>query len=304
LGGPEKSWQAVSSLTRRRMVCHLSLFLMTCSALTAQTNSPAPKQMPIGAPRNWVQSAVDNELPIINISGAQPLRYRIHKTDTKGDTVRIQIESRQGDVARLVERNGHSLTSAENAAEIARLQDVLASPQNFMRHHKHDTSTRSDVTQLVRLMPQAMLFAYTPGQPQRTGAQSPQVVIDFHSDPAFKPPTMLSQSLTGIEGRMWIDAESRHLIRIEGHFLKQVDFGYGIVARIYPGGTIELDQVNAGNGRWAYSRLVEDLTVRAMMVKTIPQKSEMEASDFHLLPAPIDFQEAVRQLLALPISTQ
>ena len=259
---------------------------------------------PAGTPQSWVQAAADNELPVINADGRTPLRYRIHKVDARGDTTRMQIESRQGDVARLIERNGHDLTRAENDAELARLKAILASPEDFLRHHKHDNANRADVTQLVNQIPKAMIFSYTPGQPQRAGSKSTQVVIDFHSDPAYKPPTMLSDALTCIEGRMWIDAESHRLVRIEGRFLKQVNFGYGIVARIFPGGTIQFEQTDAGNGRWVYSSLVEDLTVRAMLVKTIPQKSLMTASDFQRLPAPIDFQEAVRELIAMPVPTQ
>jgi hypothetical protein len=280
--------------------CVVSLALLAGRGLVAQSVAAA-RAAPAGSPRSWVQAAADNELPVINANGDHPLRYRIHKVDAKGDTVRVQIESRQGDVARLIERNGRPLTAQENAAEIARLQAVLASPQDFIRHHKRDNSTRADVTGLVRLMPAALVYTYAPGQPQRPDVPTPQVVIDFHSDPAFKPPTMFAESLTGIEGRMWIDADSHHLIRIEGRFLKQVNYGYGLVARIYPGGTIELEQSDAGRGRWIYSRLVEDLTVRALMVKTIPQKSQMIASDFHPLPAPVDFEQAVRELIAMPL---
>jgi hypothetical protein len=259
---------------------------------------------PAGTPQSWVQAAADSELPVINADGQNPLRYRMHKVDAKGDTTRMQIESKQGDVARLIERNGHALAREDNEAEIERLKAILASPDDFLRHHKHDNATRADVTQLVRLIPQAMIFSYTPGQPQRVGMKAAQVVIDVRSDPAFKPPTMLSDALTGIEGRLWIDAASHHLLRIEGRFLKQVNFGYGLVARIFPGGTIEFEQADAGNGRWVYSSLVEDLTVRAMLVKTIPQKSLMTASDFQRLPAPIDFQQAVRELIAMPVHTQ
>jgi hypothetical protein len=285
--------------------CAATLVALSCALSTAQKPPAVPSAaaVPTGTPKSWVEAAVANELLIINDTGGTPLRYRIRKIDAKGDTTRIQIESRQGDVARLIERNGHAITAAEDAAERERLNAILDSPYDFLRHHKHDSATRSDVNQLVRLLPNAMIFSFTPGQPQRTSAP-PQVVINFRSDPSFKPPTMLSESLTGIEGRVWIDAATRRVMRIEGHFLKPVNFGFGIVARIFPGGTIELEQANVGGDRWIYSHLVEHITVRAMMVKTIPENNQMTASDFHMLPAPIDFQDAVHQLLALPVPTQ
>jgi hypothetical protein len=290
---------------RAYLAAFVLLVTLTYTLAAAQKSQPTPTATvaPTGTPKSWVEAAVANELLIINDDGDTPLRYRIRKIDPKGDTTRIQIESRQGDVARLIERNGHPITPTEDAAERDRLNTILTSPSDFLRHHKRDSAMRSDVNQLVRLLPTAMTYSFTPGQPQLPGA-TPQIAIDFRSNPNFKPPTMLSESLTGIEGRMWIDATSRRVTRIEGHFLKTVNFGFGIVARIFPGGTIELEQTNAGGDRWVYSHLVEHLTVRAMMVKTIPEDSKMTASDFQLLPKPVDFQEAVRQLLAMPIPTQ
>jgi len=100
---------------------------------------------------------------------------------------------------------------------------------------------------------------------------------------------------------MWIDADSKRVTRIQAQIIRPVNFGFGVVARLAPGGTIEFEQANAGGNRWVYSHLVENFSVRAMMVKTIPENTRMSASDFHLLPAPITFQEAVHQLLNTPI---
>jgi len=274
------------------------------SAIASAPESQAPAQnsaLPVGQPRAWAQAAATNELHIIDDDGNAPLRYRIRKIDTRSDTTRLIIETRQGDVARLIERNGQPLTAAEDAAERERLNAILQSPADFIKHHKRDNSTRTDVMQLVSLMPQAMIYTFVPGQPQSQSATSTQVVIDFRPDPAFHPPSMLADLLTGLEGRMWIDAGSQHVTRIEGQVIKMVNFGFGIVARIAPGGTIEFEQTNAGGNRWVYSHLVEKFSVRAMMVKTIPENTRMSASDFHLLPAPVTFQEAVHLLLATPI---
>jgi hypothetical protein len=257
--------------------------------------------VPHGTPLDWVKAASTNELSIIDDDGTLPLRYRVRKIDARGDTTREEIETRQGDVARLIERNGQPLTGQEDAAEKERLNAILQAPAEFLKHHKRDNSTRSDVMQLVRLMPQAMIYSYAPGQPQPPAAATPQIVIDFHSDPAFKPPTMLSEVLTGLEGRMWVDPKSHRLTRIEGRVLRPLNFGFGILARVYPGGTIELEQTNTGGDRWVYSHMAEHLTVRAMMVKTMPENSQMTASDFRPLAAPVSFQEAVHMLLAMQI---
>jgi len=292
----------------RAFACLLpaSAIVLLCgfAASNARRTPPADAQtngVPAGTPRSWVEAACVNELHIIEDDGSVPLRYRMRKIDDRSDTTREEIETRQGDVARLVERNGQPITTSEDAAERERLNAIIRSPAEFIKHHKRDSATRKDVMQLVSMMPQAMIYSYVPGQPQQPGSKSTQVVIAFKPDPKFKPPTMFADLLTGVEGRMWIDSESHRLTRIEGHVLQPINFGFGLVAHIYPGGTIELEQADAGGNRWVYSHLVMHLSVRAMMVKTIPEDNQMTASDFRPLPAPVSFEEAVRLLLAMPI---
>lgn len=263
----------------------------------AQTSAAA---MPAGTPRSWIEDAATHELRIIDSEGLTPLRYKVRKVDNKGDVTRETIETRDGSVARLIERNGQPLTEAEDAAERKRLEGILADPGQVAKHHKRDASTRDDTMALVKLMPSAMIFTYAPGQPQPAGASGTQIVLDFAPDPKFKPPTMASELLTGLAGRMWVDAKTQRLTRVEGHVLKPVSFGWGIVGKIYPGGTIELEQTNAGGERWVYSNLAMHLQMR-VIVKTLAMNDRMTASDFRPLPAPMSVEEAVKALLAMPV---
>jgi hypothetical protein len=255
--------------------------------------------VPAGTPQSWADAAAANEVAILQQQGTFSVRYSEHKIDNKADTTRLVIESKQGSVARLIERNGKPLTAAEDAAERKRLQDSIDHPDEFLRHHRRDNSARNDAAQLIKMMPKAMLYSYAPDQPQITGAR--QVVLDFKPNPAFHPPTMVSDILTGLEGRVWIDEETRHMIRAEGRVLHVVNFGFGMVARIYPGGSVTFEQTNVGGGHWVFSHLDEHLVVRALMVKTLPENSKITTTDFTLLPAALPYQEAIRLLLAMPV---
>ena len=252
-------------------------------------------------PLSWAKAASDAELRIIDNDGSFPLRYRIRKIDAKNDIMRDVIESKQGPVARLIQRDGRALTPTEDAAERERLTDLLKSPGDLAKHRKRETAARTYSMQLVRTVPQAMLFTFVAGQPQYPSPFQHQVVIDFAPDPRFKPPNMVSDILTGVAGRLWIDRKSKVVTRIEGRVLKPVDFGWGVLARIFPGGTVEFEQANAGGDRWAYAHLRENVTIREMLVKTAQQNTKMDAANFELLPAPVEFQDAIRMLLATPL---
>jgi hypothetical protein len=274
---------------------------LACLRAPAQLAPAAP---PAGTALQWVQAATDQQVAIIQQTGSLAVRYREHKIDAKGDTTREVIVSKDGAVARLVERNGKPLTAMEDTAERDRLENELDDPGNFLAHHRRDAGNRADEMQMVKLLPVAMIHEYAPGQPQLPGVAGHQVVIDYRPDPAFHPPTMLAELLTGIAGRVWIDEATHHMLRIEGHVLKPVNFGFGMVAHVYPGGTLELEQTQAGPGRWMYSRMEEHVTVRVAMVKTIPENVRVTSSDFRLGEAPMGFEQAIRELLAMHIPLQ
>lgn len=235
---------------------------------------------------------------------SHPLRYRIRKVDRKGDTTREIIESAQGNVARLIQRDGKPITAVEDTAERSRLNSILTSPGDFLKHQEREGAGRNYAIQLIKLLPQAGLYTYTPGQPQPPGSTSRQIVIDFRPNPAFHPPTMMAEILTGLKGRVWIDARTGMMTRIEGDILHPVNFGWGVVARISPGGHVEFEQTCVDGKRWIYSRLDENVTVREMMLRTVNNKTRMSAWNFHLLPSPMSFQEAIHALLAQQIPLQ
>jgi len=264
----------------------------------AQTDSGLPP----GTPLTWAEDAVRNELKVIEAADTVPLQFRERKVNAKGDTTREIIESKDGNVARLVERNGQPISAKEDAAEQARLMEDINSPDDFLKHHRKDTEVRGSVIKLVEMMPQAMIYSYTPGQPQSKDAAGLQVVLDFHPNPSFHPPTMFAEALTGLEGRVWIDAQSHYLTRIEGRVLRPVDMGFGLVAKIYPGGTLELEQTRTPEGQWVYSHLDEHLTARVLVVKTLPEDTVVTSWNFRSMPALLSYQDGARMLLAMPVA--
>lgn len=257
-----------------------------------------------GTPQSWAEDAVRNEIKVIEASDKRPLRYRQRKVGAKGDVTREVMVSRDGNVARLVEKDGQPISAAEDADERARLTDEIASPNDFLKHRRRDIEMRDSVIKVVGLMPQAMLYSFAPGQPQLKGSEEKLVVVDFHPNPTFHPPTMLAECLTGIEGRVWIDPRTHYLTRIEARVLRPVNMGFGILAKIFPGGTLALDQVNLGGDAWVYSHVDEHLMARVLLVKNYPEDNVISSWDFHTLPSLLSYQDSIRALLAMPVTTK
>jgi hypothetical protein len=300
--------QPYTSVKRRHLGVAILLVLGVISACpltaSAQANAVASEKSTATLlavpPRSWVVDTVARELDALHHKGSY-IRYRMHLVDDKGDRVRDIIESRDGTVARLIMRDGKPLTDQQDKAERERLNDMLANPSAFAKHVKSDDSGKKIADSLMRLMPDAMIYTYVPGQPQ-TGKNPgmTEIVLDYAPNPKFHPPTTTAEALTGLRGRAWIDSKTKQLVRMDGNIFQGINFGWGMLAHIYPGGTLTIEQVDTGNGRWIFSKFVERLTVRALMVKTLNVKTDVEASGFQPVPE-MSYQDAIHLLLNTPL---
>jgi hypothetical protein len=256
-----------------------------------------------GPPRAWAVDAAKNELIALHHTDSY-LRYHSHAVNEKGDLVRDVVESKDGTVARLILKDGKPLSAELDEAERKRLNDMIASPATYEKHVRNSEAERRLADKLVPSMPDAMIYTYTPGQPQ-TGRNpgSVEVVMDYAPNPKWVAPSTEAEALTGLQGRIWIDAKTHCLVRMEGTISHGVNFGWGMLAHIYPGGKLALDQANAGNGRWIYTDFSMQLTVRALMVKTLNIKAHVAASDFQTI-APMSYQDAIRMMLNTPLPSK
>ena len=167
-------------------------------------------------------------------------------------------------------KDGKPLTEEQDKAERQRLNDMIASPAAYFRHVKNSESERKMADTLVPLMPDAVIYTYTPGQPQSgKNGGALEIVLDYKPNPKFDPPNTEAEALTGLEGRVWIDAKTHYVVRMEGTIARAREFGWGMLAHIYPGGKLVMDQTNAGGNRWIFTDFSMQLSVRALMVKTL-----------------------------------
>ncbi len=283
------------------LLAHL-LFLTTdpagAAALYGNTqSSPSSSSSPQRSAQQWAALATKNQLLILTHQGSY-LRYRTHAVSQKGDRVRDVIESKDGSVARTLMDGGKPLTPEANDAERARLQDLASSPDALAKHIKEDLSGRKLAADLISLMPEAMTYTLAPGQADaHSPSGTPLVVLDFQPNPKWNPPTTPSEALTGFRGRVWIDASSGFVTRVDGEIFRSVNIGWGMLAHVYPGGRLSFEQINVGNNRWIYSHFVDQARVRALMLKTLDVSTEITASDFQTLPGPLTVQQAIALLL-------
>jgi hypothetical protein len=284
-----------------------SLLLLTALAAPSTRAQSADASQDAGAasltsiaPRSLIVDAATNELIALHHKDSY-LRYRMETINEKGDQVRDVIESKDGTVARLILKDGKPLTGDQDKAERQRLNDMIANPAAYAKHVKNGEAEKKMADVLVPLMADAMINTYTPGQPQsgRNGG-APEIVLDYKPNPKWVPPSTEAQALTGLEGRVWIDAKTHYVVRMEGTVFRGVNFGWGMLAHIYPGGKLVMNQTSVGGNRWIFTDFSMELSVRALMVKTLNIRSSAKASGIQTL-GPMSYQDAIHLLLETPL---
>jgi len=301
------AWRAIGTdgsagmVIRNRMKIVLLTSATLAGAAVCARGQVAPDPLSLPAKR-WAADAAANELKVLQV-GSPYLRYRMHVHDAKGDMVRDVIQSRDGTVARVILREGRPLTEEEDKAEHERLQAMLDSPAAFAKHVKGDVSGRKLAHDMIQQMPEAMLYTYAPGQPQRAdrtanGDDPPEIVLDYKPNPAWSPPGVTYDALTGLEGRAWIDPRTHYMTRMDGTLFRGVNL-VGFIAHIYEGGKLSFEQTRVEGQRWIFSKFDEHVEIRVLF-KTVKEDSHTEGSEFRAVPE-MSYQEAIRTLLATPL---
>jgi hypothetical protein len=272
--------------------CSARIFLSALLALTllpvasAQGQSPAPVDA-TALVRRAVQHRLDAG------KSHRPVRYLIHRTDERHDTTKAIVETVDGDVARLVAIDGKPLSATAGRAELNRLDTLAAHPELQEHRHKSEQKDAERVDRLLALLPDAFLYRFEGMTPCAAGQC---YRLSFTPNPRFTPPNMEADLLRGIAGEVWIDTVQERLTRLEGHFIVEVNFGFGIIGKLNKGGTVLLEQTDIGGYDWELTRLTLHVTGNALMVKPLSFQIDEEANHFAPVSPGLRYRDAIQLL--------
>lgn len=248
-----------------------------------------------------VQEVADTGVLYLAAPGAAST-YTFHGSDGKDDETSEVIGSVDGRVWRVLKQNGALISAERNSKETQRLENLLK-PGKLQSQSKSAARMQPYFRDLIRAMPQAMLYAATPGQPQLPNLDRRQIVLDYSPNPAFYARSLAEHTLNKLSGRLWMDAVDHHLVRMEIHINDDVNVVGGLVAKVYSGGTVEYDQRRIEEGRYAWTHIKMHLRVRELLLKTIPAEVDLTATDIRLLPTSPTGPDAIHSLLAMQVKT-
>jgi hypothetical protein len=131
----------------------------------------------------------------------------------------------------------------------------------------------------------------------------------FQPNPNYPAHSIESRIFHAMTGDLWISVQSKRLVRLDGKLRENVDFGYGILGRLYKDGWFRLERTHvsgaSGFGDWKTQRLEVHMTGRAMLFKTIARETSEVRGGFTPVPAGLTLAQAaalVRQPLGGPVA--
>ncbi len=146
---------------------------------------------------------------------------------------------------------------------------------------------------MLTSLPDAFLYTYVGEEP---GPSGPLVHLKFSPNPKFNPPNHETMVYLGMQGDMFIDAKATRLAKIDGTLFKDVDFGWGILGKLYKGGRFVVEQKDVGGGHWESVRQTLQFNGKILLVKSLTISSTETAYDFRPVPTNITTAQALELL--------
>jgi hypothetical protein len=252
------------------------------AAANAQTN-PDPQKI--------VRDASWNELHAPK--AGRSFSYRQHKVDPKGSLVKEIVETKDGDVARLIEKDGKPLPPDQEKAELDRLNNLLEHPEIQEHRHKKEQEDSARGDEMVRMLPDAFLYTL---EGTVEGPNGPCYRLAFKPNPAFTPPDREGEVYHGMVGELWVDQSQERLVKIDAHLIQDVNFGWGVIGKLYKGGSILVQNADVGYHHWETIHMKLNLQGKILMMKSVDFSTTEDFSAFKAQPQEMSYQEAIHLL--------
>jgi hypothetical protein len=235
-------------------------------------------------PGQLVREVVYNELHDHQRHGYW--RYWIEHRTPKEVRRDDQVETAEGPVTRTALSNGLPLNAEAQQAEQARLNRLLTSPSEQARHRQEYAEDEKRIGRIVALLPDAFLYEYA-------GEENGCNRLRFRPNPDYPAHSIEARIFHAMSGELWVDVRHKRMARLDGRLQENVDFGYGILGRLYKGGWFRLERTQVSATDWKTERLEVHMNGRAMLFKTIARETSETRGGFAPVPAGMNLSQGL-----------
>jgi len=264
---------------------HSTATLVTTIALLGSTTraQSAPGNLQLSA-NELARRVVTNELKFQDEDHGQ-WAYRQEKAESGKKQVSRIIETKDGDLSRLLSINDQPLAAEQLQKENQRIQELVRNRAEQRKLRRTQNTDKESGKRLFKMLPDAFVFNYA-------GREGDLIKLSFRPNLNFKPPSFDARVFHGMEGELWVEGKQERLAAINGHLMEDVQFGGGLLGHLDKGGHFEVRQVEVAAGHWEMAVMAVDMRGKALLFKTINVQQTETRSDFQRVPDDLTLTQA------------
>ena len=187
---------------------------------------------------------------------------------------------------KLVAVNGEQLPAEEQASEQRKLEEAISQRRNESpEQHDKRVASYQEERHRDHLMLEQLAHAFDFKLiDQQTLDQRRVYVLQARPRPGYVPPNRQAEALTGMQGKLWIDAETNQWVKVEAEVVRPVSID-GFLARVEPGTRFELEYAPVTDDVWLPTHYVMTSRAKLLSFFGIHRQADETYSNYEKAPA-------------------
>ncbi|MGC2111738.1 MAG: hypothetical protein WA655_19635 [Candidatus Korobacteraceae bacterium] len=247
------------------------------------------QQKPDIDPLELVRRASGNE-----IKASDVMQYYMFRDNTeyKDHSITKEIvRTKEGGLTTTLLVNGRPLTVEERKKEDERLRKFANDPDARRKRRESNKADDKRAELMLTSLPDAFLYTYVGTDHGPNGEEL--VHLRFKPNPSFNAPNHETAVYQGMEGDMIVDRKAMRIAKIDGTLFKDVDFGWGILGKLYKGGRFLIVQRDVGGGHWEEVEETLQFYGKILLLKSLTIWSSETMTDFQPVPSDLTTAQAL-----------
>lgn len=193
------------------------------------------------------------------------------------DVVQEVVQTKQGTLYKHLSVNGQPLTKQQERQQQERIHKAVTNSADPQRLQREQTQDGNKAQQMLALLPKAVIAIY--GEHRGN-----LVALDFKPNPDFHPTSHEAKVFGAMTGTIWVEPQEHRLAEIDGHLLREVKFGGGVLGHLDKGGTFKVVQSEVQPGHWEIVLLDVKMQGKALFFKSIAVQQHEVRSKYKRMP--------------------
>ena len=234
-------------------------------------------------PQQLVKETVYNELH----ADKHPNYWMYRDNDMEHGTTKLRriVQTPQCWFRWPLATNGQPLTPEQKKAQEEDMRRLVSDPAARRKNRAELDQDAGKAKDLMEMLPDAFLYT-------ADGEQDGNIRLKFRPNPQFTPPTRSARVFHNMEGTLLINKREKRLAGMSGTLMQNVDFGWGVLGKLYKGGTFKVQQTEVAPNDWEVTLLDVHMRGRALFFHSISEQQHEVESDFQPVPANITLAKA------------